>query len=66
MVWQYRTFKFQAEGFWQGGQIDAAQLEEELNRLGEQGWELATIVVASVTRGKTKDIVAVLKRPSDT
>ena len=60
--WEYKTFKFEAEGFWHGGRIDTARLEAALARLGADGWELVTIVTATTGEGRTRDIVAVLKR----
>jgi hypothetical protein len=63
--WQYQTAKFEAEGFWLGGKIDAPRLQSTLDQLGAVGWELVTIVTASGGQGWTKDIVAVLKRPAD-
>ncbi|MEZ6143467.1 MAG: DUF4177 domain-containing protein [Zavarzinella sp.] len=60
--WEYKTIKFEAEGFWQGGKIDATRLEAALTQLGAVGWELVTIVTATAGQGWTKDIVAVLKR----
>ena len=60
--WQYKTFKFEATG-WQGGKIDPAKLENTLNLLGQDGWELVAIVTANGGGGWTGDIVPVLKRP---
>jgi hypothetical protein len=62
MRWEYKAFKFKAEGFWQGGKIDHGKLENTLNLLGHDGWELVSITAAQA-RGWTEDIVAVLKRP---
>lgn len=64
--WEYKTFKFEASGFWIGGRIDADQMEHTLTNLGAEGWELVTVVAATAGQGYTKDMVAILKRPVDT
>ena len=61
--WQYKAFKFKAEGFFFGGKIDHAKLENTLNLLGHDGWELVSIVTVNANQGITEDIAVVLKRP---
>ena len=61
--WQYKTFKFKPEGFFQGGKIDHGKLENTLNLLGHDGWELVSIMSA-MSSGWTGDIVAVFNRPA--
>ena len=52
-----------AEGFFFGGKIDHAKLENTLNLLGHDGWELVSIVTVNANKGITEDIAVVLKRP---
>ena len=61
--WQYKAFKFEPDGFFQGGKIDAAKMENTLNLLGREGWELTSIVAVNAVDGITRNIAVVLKRP---
>jgi len=63
MKWEYMTVMFKAKGFWLGGKLDGDAFNEELNKLGEQGWELVSIVGTNMAYGTTRDVVAVFKRP---
>lgn len=65
--WAYRTVSIEAEfkGVFAKSKIDFEMLNEELNRLGEQGWELVSVVDTNLLKGETRDIVAFLKRPID-
>jgi len=60
--WEYRTIKFDANG-WLGGVVDTTSLDKELNVLGEQGWELVSIFDTNmIVHGMTREVVATLKR----
>ncbi|SHK73174.1 protein of unknown function [Clostridium cavendishii DSM 21758] len=59
--WEYLSTKFQAEGSF-GGILDVENFDLELNSLGNQGWELVSIVSTNAAYGKTREIIAVLKR----
>lgn len=59
--WEYKTVKMEATGFI-GGQFDTSELEERLNNLGRDGWELASTFTTHSSNGYTKFVVAVLKR----
>jgi hypothetical protein len=63
MVWEYKTIKLAATGFWVGGNIDAEKLDLMMNELGQQGWELAAALDTNEADGKTKDVVVIFKRP---
>ncbi len=41
--------------------LDETQLDEDMNALGEQGWELVS-ALSPVGGGSTRDIVAIFKR----
>lgn len=60
--WEYRTIKFYAKRTFGGGKIDEIELENVLNEFGARGWELVTILPATVGNGELWDFVAVLKR----
>ncbi len=65
MVWEYKTITLAATGFWLGGNIDKLQLDQMMNELGQQGWELAAAVDTNKVYGETKDIVVIFKRPRE-
>jgi hypothetical protein len=60
--WEYKTLKFQAEGWFVGGIINTEALENALNDFAADGWRLVTIVTSHGGQGTTRDIVAVLER----
>ncbi len=44
--WEYRTIKVEPKGI-MGGILDVEDFDYQLNKLGEQGWELVTSVPAN-------------------
>jgi hypothetical protein len=62
MKWEYRTIKLAATGFLMGGKIDEAKLDQMMNDLGEQGWELASAIDTNEAYGSTRDVVVIFKR----
>ena len=63
MKWEYKTIKLADEGFWiTQGRINEAALEDELNRLGSQGWELVSVFDTNRSGGGTNGVIAVFKR----
>lgn len=64
MQWEYRVFVLPTEtAFFTGARFDEAELEQEANRLGRQGWELVTAFDTNRAQGGTRDIVLLFKRP---
>ena len=61
MVWEYRTIKLAATGFF-GGKVDENKLDETMNDLGREGWELVTAFDTNQGYGATKDMVLIFKR----
>ena len=61
--WEYLTIRFGVGGLFLGGKVDGQALSDHLNRLGEEGWELVSVFDTSMADGRTRDVVAVLKRP---
>lgn len=59
--WEYRTFKMLTKGF-MGGILDANSFEDELNRLGSEGWELISCFDTSQSQGSSREVIAVFKR----
>ena len=58
------TLMLPATGFILGGKLDAQKLTDRLNQLGEEGWELVSVFDTNMLEGKTRDVFAILKRPS--
>ena len=66
MGWEYHTavFDFTGEAFFsQGGLFNSEKFNNELNRLGWEGWELVTTFDTNRVHGSTKHVIATFKRP---
>jgi hypothetical protein len=64
MKWEYMTVMLPASGLFLGGKIDGQKFTDRLNQLGSERWELVSIFDTNMLEGKTRDVIAVLKRPS--
>jgi hypothetical protein len=62
ITWDYKTIHMEAGGL-VSPKLDQASLESQLNELGREGWELVGVVGTNDHGGKTRTILAVLKRP---
>jgi len=62
MKWEYMTIKQPVGGF-AGGKLDSSELDQKLNDLGREGWELVAAFGSQKYQGQTRDVVAVFKRP---
>lgn len=62
MKFEYKSLTIPAEGLF-GGKVNAQELEQRLNALGAEGWELVNTFASNETYGKTGYIVSVFKRP---
>ncbi|MCC6929909.1 MAG: DUF4177 domain-containing protein [Gemmatimonadaceae bacterium] len=62
MRFEYITLKFAASGWLVGGDLDGDAFNERLNLLGDEGWELVSVFDTNMLHGRTRDVVAVLKR----
>lgn len=64
LKWEYRVLKLKTDvGFWSGTDFDSDALAAELNRLGQEGWELVSVFDIEKVKGGSKFVNAVLKRP---
>ena len=61
--WSYEVIKIEATGFFVGGNVDEDEIRAEMNRLGREGWELATSVETNANQGASKYILLLFKRP---
>lgn len=59
--WEYRTVKLDAEG-WVDRRVDFELLDEKLNSIGGEGWELVSVI--HVISGSVNSVIAFLKRPA--
>ncbi len=62
MKWEYMTLMLPASGLILGGKIDGQKFTDRLNQLGSEGWELVSVFDTNMLEGKTRDVIAVLKR----
>jgi len=58
---EYKTLFTDAKGIF-GGKVDKYKLQQELNELGSQGWELVSTVATAQSYGSTRWIISVFKR----
>ncbi len=63
MKWEYKTIKLPSPGLLIGGNIDQAQLDQNLNELGAQGWEACAAFSTATILGITRYMVVIFKRP---
>lgn len=58
---EYKTLFTDAKGIL-GGKVNEAQLQLDLNELGQQGWELVSTVATAQSYGSTRWLISILKR----
>lgn len=56
--WEYRVINVRSENY----RLDPNSAQE-MNRLGEEGWELVSITAVNFKSGATDNIALVFKRP---
>lgn len=59
--WEYTSIKVETRGF-MGGILDLSDFDHQLNRLGEDGWELVSCFTTNQGQGFTRETIAVFKR----
>jgi hypothetical protein len=65
MQWEYHTLILGVDSpglFYGGGRFDQKEFDQEMNRLGRQGWELVVGFDTSKAQGGTQDVILVFKR----
>lgn len=58
---EYKTIVSDAKGFW-GGKVDKEEMEQSLNELGAQGWELISTTNSNESYGSTRYVISIFKR----
>lgn len=59
--YEYYTYVYNTEGI-MGGKVDVNVFQNELNKLGSDGWELVSSVSTNQANGYSKSIVSIFKR----
>ncbi len=60
--WKYKVLEFNPTRSLMAARIDKKSIEDELNELGKQGWEVVSGFTTADGHGNTKKIVYTLKR----
>ena len=60
--WEYRTIDVNLEGFFIP-EVNTASLDDMMNSLGNDGWELVTAFDVNRGHGRSSSVVATFKRP---
>ena len=61
MRWEYKTIKLATKGLL-GGKFDENDLDEYMNELGRQEWELVAAFDTNQGTGETREFVVIFKR----
>jgi hypothetical protein len=59
--WEYTSIKLETKGIL-GGILEEESFDTELNRLGEQGWELVSCFPTAQGYGQSREVISVFKR----
>ena len=59
--WESQTIRFEVKGV-MGGILDIDAFQEELNQMGQEGWELVTCFDTNMSQGQSRYVIAVFKR----
>ena len=59
--WEYKVLKFPTYGL-SGGKIKEDELNLQLNKYGNEGWELVSALGSNEGMGSTRDIILLFKR----
>ena len=62
MKWEYKTIKLNTSKYILASVFEEGKLDQIMNQMGAEGWELVTAFDTNVGSGQTKDIVAIFKR----
>jgi hypothetical protein len=59
--WEYLSIKVETKGF-MGGILEIEEFDYQLNKLGEQGWELVSCFSTNSGQGTSREVIATFKR----
>lgn len=60
--YEYKMFEYNTQFSWASVSVNTDELQNQLNILGNEGWELVSSTPITVNNGRTKSIVCTLKR----
>ncbi len=60
-TWQYKVEHVEAKGLF-GGKVEDNVVEDRLNRLGAEGWELVSTASTTGDFGGTQKVIFIFKR----
>ncbi len=58
---EYKILKISPEGFW-SGEVKEDTLNEKINALGQEGWELVSVIESDQTNNGIHKLVTFFKR----
>ena len=61
---EYKGVAYDTKGFWGGG-VETQQIEDQLNLIGNDGWEMVSCTSTNQSYGASKSIVCIFKRRKD-
>ena len=61
---EYKVVTYDTKGFW-GGNVETYQIEDQLNMIGNDGWEMVSCTSTNQSYGASKSIVCIFKRKKD-
>lgn len=61
---EYKVVSYDTKGFW-GGDVEVNQIENYINLIGNDGWEMVSCTSTSQSYGASKSIVFIFKRKKD-
>ena len=61
---EYKVVTYDTGGF-AGGKVDALRMEEQLNLVGNDGWEMVSCTSTNQNYGASRSIVCIFKRRKD-
>lgn len=59
---EYQTIIVDNKSSFMGGKVDSENLDQILNKMGREGWELIEVVSSNQAAGETRSLVCVFKR----
>ncbi len=62
--YEYKTLTVGAKGFW-GGKFNEIEIDNTLNHMVRNGWELVNTTTSNQAFGETRCILFIFKRPID-
>lgn len=60
--WKYKVLEFSPTRSLMATRMDKKHIENELNELGKQGWEVVSSFITTDAHGSTKKIIYTLKK----